>query len=699
MSRAQPLPPTGAVSELDPRGVQLPAPLLRALRDGLLSESALQRAFELARCSGEEESGARSLWLWLLAAALTARERGSTRFALRGEGGLAPILEELGAEGDTIEEALALLCAAQPSVHPLVGVFGDFKPLLCGPGSAKGSTSANEGDPWYCWQRDQLLEARIARALAARAAGTGWAAPAQKLSPGERALLAPLSDEQRRAVLLAMEAPLALISGGPGTGKTTIIATLLRLLAGRALPAQAIAIAAPTGRAAHRLAESLSQALARAADAARLTEAELALRTIEPKTLHSLLGLRPELGRSRSATKSAPRLGAQVVIVDECSMLDLPLFDALLSSLAQGSRLILLGDAKQLPSIDAGALFRDLCASPSLAPLQLTLTKPFRTSAAAEAGRALQRAASAIEAGDTEALLSRDAPGEAPTLTRRALAAELTFEGVELLSCEASAAREQLFDRWFEERTCGGAALAPLLRAPIALTPEHGAERAEPREEERLTRLFERLGSGRILCATREESRGSGAAALNAAMHQRALARGAASRSVTFGQTSDLQPGEPIMVLRNDPHLGVANGDQGLVMRVSRPGAGNGAREELAALFAQSGGYRAIPLRALEGRLQLSYAMTVHKAQGSEYESVAIVLPDEPIALFTRELLYTALTRAKRGALFVYGLGYGLGRPTGQPRPSAEALIARAVEAATIRHSGLSDALELALRA
>ncbi len=131
-----------------------------------------------------------------------------------------------------------------------------------------------------------------------------------------------------------------------------------------------------------------------------------------------------------------------------------------------------------------------------------------------------------------------------------------------------------------------------------------------------------------------------------------------------------------------------------MVMHISRPGAGSAERIELATLFAQSG-YRAIPLRALEGRLQLSSAMTVHKAQGSEYESVAIVLPDEPIALFTRELLYTALTRAKRSALFVHGLGRG----TGQPRPSAEALIARAVEAATIRHSGLSDALELALRA
>jgi len=374
---------------------------------------------------------------------------------------------------------------------------------------------------------------------------------------------------QRDAARKALANRLTLITGGPGTGKTTTLARLIGLLNEQAVAQGGsplrVALAAPTGKAAARMAESLEAA-------------GIQLPERGAMTLHRLLGVQAN-GKAFRHHRDCP-LAVDLLVVDEASMIDLSLMAHLLAALPPDARLILLGDRDQLAAVEAGAVFADLCDSKCLTPCLATLQTNFRF------GRdsAIGRLAHALRAGD-----SRSA-----------------FEVMQ--SADASIA-------WHRERAEHDlrAAIAAARQGYAAyLVAVAGGQAAEV--------LFAEFNRFRVLCALRAD-----ADRINQALQQQGLFAGL-----------------PVMVTRNDALLRLYNGDIGLMLHDPADGV-------LKACFpGESGeGVRWVaPVRL--SAWEPAWAMTVHKSQGSEFERVMLVMPavDTPVA--TRELVYTAVTRARR---------------------------------------------------
>lgn len=414
-------------------------------------------------------------------------------------------------------------------------------------------------------------------------------------------------NEQRRAVSLALHQRLAVISGGPGTGKTWTVTKLLLALEELALEKGAvlrIALLAPTGKAAHRLSESISRGLADAS----MSEAVRAALPTEASTIHRALGYQPRTPTrfQRNARNPLPH---DVVIVDEASMVDLALMTKLAEAVAQSARLILLGDKDQLASVEAGAIFGDILR----APVQNCSVHLSRSRRYAEAS-GIGRLAFALREGD-------------PTLARRALDAGMGANLVEL----------------------SGHDLRPLEAAIERRFQEYG-NAASP--EDRLVAL-DRF---RLLSAHRSGPRG--VVALNA-LCERVL-----GRSTRLTPKPGPYAGRPILITSNDYNLELWNGDVG-VLGPSLDGT------RLQGYFRREEGIRTVPLSRLPSH-ETVFAMTVHKSQGSEFDGVAVVLPEQPSPLLTRELLYTAVTRARTEvtlfgshAMLSAGMANGLRRTSG----------------------------------
>ncbi|HET9483870.1 MAG TPA: exodeoxyribonuclease V subunit alpha [Xanthomonadales bacterium] len=430
-------------------------------------------------------------------------------------------------------------------------------------------------------RRYHAYEVEVARALRALAAPTGAVAPR---ATGE--------DRQLHALERALAERLTVVCGGPGTGKTWTIARLVERLS-RDEPAARIAVAAPTGKAAARLTAALREALPAAASPPAAT------------TLHRLLGIggadrEPRHGRERP-------LPVDVLIVDECSMVDLALFAKMLRALAPHCRLVLVGDPRQLPAVEGGAVLGELAAlgasgEGGFGACVVTLDRSHRF----EQAGAIAALTRAIESGDPDATF-----------------AALRGSGV----------------AWHDDALL--AARAPfdaLARASYA-----GIRRASDPAS-----ALEALARFRVLCALRAGP--YGVSGINAAVES-ALGVARAERL--------RYPGRPILVLENDAALGLYNGDTGVVVADAERGA-----------VALVGDPRGAPRRHALSQLpahETAYAMTAHKAQGSEFEEVAIVLPPEPHPLVTREWLYTAVSRARSG-LHVFA-----------PRGAIEAALGRRV--------------------
>jgi exodeoxyribonuclease V alpha subunit len=584
----------------------LPQALGRILRDLNLGEAQAAFALELARMPRDLDPGGRRDVALLALALLAAQAQGHTRMPLEpGPGHPARALWEACGRGDLSPRALV----EDPRLAILVGAPGAARPIL------------RAGDHLHTHRAFTVERSLAAKVLALAGAGPLERAPVPE---GVFTEPVPLNPEQRAAVELALERPLALITGGPGTGKTAILSALLRALLHQPGVAPGdVALAAPTGKAAQRMGQALGRALGEGEGSPG------------PQTLHRLLAWHPARESFRHDEENP--LPARVVVVDEASMVGQELMEALLRALAPGARLILLGDADQLPSVEGGSVFKDLVET--LGDHARRLETSYRMRAEDPEGRAILSLARALQAGDPLA-----------GLPVREGAEQWLGSGAEWLEGDP----QPFLARWFRERILGLAEFPALANRVYA----HRDGAWAPGDGEALAALFRHWDRLRILCPLKEAPGLRGAEGVNALLHRwMHPVSGAGLRSET-----PFYAGEPLLMTANDYRRGVFNGDQGICLKVDL-----GGELRQAAVFPGAGGFRAFPLEGLRTRLELAYALTVHKAQGSEYDHVAILLPRPDHPALTRELLYTALTRARRSATLVgerEALGWAQGHPT-----------------------------------
>lgn len=497
-----------------------------------------------------------------------------------------------------------------------------------------------------------------------------------------------LSAEQQRAALHALINPLTVISGGPGTGKTSIVVTILRTLVRLGIDPTDIALAAPTGKAAYRMGESILKSLRslfpNVSDTPSHGETnthvanptynpiyDIALQQNcpAPMTLHRLLGYSPS--KDRFTAHEGNPLKAKVIIVDEGSMIDLFMMDQLVRAIHKDAKLIILGDAEQLPSVEAGAVFRDLVAGAQFA---VQLTHSYRMDAGRPEGKHILLVAQAANAGNWTALTSRESSS---CLMRRPDVSALRWRGVEHLPKTSATMQKQLLDAWYDGKTANLDKFASLISHIYTVGPDN---QFIEQDQIRLRQLFLHIESMRILTLTREMGSYS-AEAVNDYLHQRHLS----AMHPTLRGDVQFSPGEPVILTRNDYNLGLWNGDQGIILRVATPdddldlqgsltnpspatsansplsaqksaqkSARQHKRHKFRVVFRQDDGFIAHSASALRDHLSLAYAMTVHKSQGSEFSSVLLVLPEEDLPMLTREIIYTAITRSK-DSVVIYG--------------------------------------------
>ncbi len=428
---------------------------------------------------------------------------------------------------------------------------------------------------------------------------------------------APADDvSQRRATSIAVLSRVSVIAGGPGTGKTTTIARLITVLR-RQRPGLRIALAAPTGKAAARLTEAVHSAAGSISTAD--TDAAAALPALESSTLHRLLGRRPGV-TSRFQHDRDNRLPYDVVIVDECSMVSLTLMARLLEALPPAARLVLVGDPDQLASVEAGAVLGDLVYG--------TDEVYGAKSGDIHPDRAMATDAAESAAGTLPipvALLSTvhrfDAGGPIAELAEHVRAGRAD-EALEILLDGPPGID---FYPVADDEAIDGAALA----AVQAQTQHEKAAITAARAGDVATAL-DALDRHRLLCAHRAGPRG--------VQHwSDAVQRWLAAADPALQPRLDGRyAGQPLLVTANDYENGLFNGDTGLVVQQG---------DDLAAAFRRGGEPFVLPLVRLSD-VHPMHAMTVHRAQGSQFDEVTVLLPLATSPLATRQTFYTAITRA-----------------------------------------------------
>ena len=565
--------------------------------------------------------------------------------------------------------------AAQLAASPFVATPADAD-AIADPAPLAFERSADGAGLLYL-RRYREYERRLALQLR-RIAAQPMATDLTALAPTFARLFPQARDDDRqaRAAALALRRALLLVTGGPGTGKTTTIARLLALRVAAARQAGAppprIALAAPTGRAADRMADSLRRATAGLAEAGLDADVLAALPTAA-STLHRLLGVLPDSPDFRH--HAGHPLALDLLVVDEASMVDLPLMCKLAEAVPDGAQLILLGDADQLPSVEAGDV----------------LAAILEAAGAGDMLAADDAAALAPLLGASR-ILSHEAGALPPSLTREARRGGLGRGGL----ADATGLRGHrvhLVRGWRQHDSLQLAPLADAIRAGDVATARallqdgalanvhlHPVD-ADPLQAAGLD-LLPRLralatasdpaqalrdaGRLRLLTALREGP--FGARGLNARIEAQLSGR-------RIGSPPAWYPGRLLLVTENSPRHGLFNGDVGICLP-----AADGA---LLAWFAGDGaeGVRTFHPAALPAH-DSAFAMTVHKAQGSEFDTVWLQLPRQDARVLSRELLYTAITRARRelhvaGSLDVIaaalsrhasrvsGLGWRLGAHTG----------------------------------
>jgi len=456
------------------------------------------------------------------------------------------------------------------------------------------------------------------------------------------------TDWQKVACAVALRARLSVITGGPGTGKTYTAARLLALLlalhdAGSPLR---VALAAPTGKAAARLKQSIDDALTHlpVPSGAGLDLNALIARMGPARTLHSLLGARPDTRQFRH--HAAHPLDVDVLIVDEASMVHLEMMDALLQALPPTARLVLLGDRDQLASVEAGAVLGDLCRD-ATAGLYSTDTAQFvqRVAGQTLAAELVVPDPAPVLAQQTVMLRQsrrfKGAIGQLALAVNRgdAAAARAVFSGGFAGASSPSQSAEDApallaFQPTTPQVVCalalgtqGKPSYADCLRILQTGPAGPGAD-VHATWVGSVLKAFERF---RILCAVHQGEWGT--QGLNAAVQKALTDQG------LLRPQGDWFAGRPIMVTRNDAQLGVFNGDVGVVLP--------NLEGQLKAWFLDGNALRSVSVMRL-AQVETAFVMTVHKSQGSEFEHTALVLPPGGAEVLSRELVYTGITRARQ---------------------------------------------------
>ncbi len=471
----------------------------------------------------------------------------------RAEGNICVTLAEI-AETEGAPSVASLRKKLRAS--GIVGAPGEFAPLIL-------DTQERLYLRRYWEYEQQLAQAILSRTVTSAAAAKGE------------------TDLQQIAATKAVSSAFTVITGGPGTGKTWTVMKILSLL--RAQPGGdklQVKLAAPTGKAAARLTETI-----------RTVDDKLAATTI-----HRLLGYLP--GSPYFRHDAGHPLNADVVIVDEASMVDLALMAKLVAAVPPRARLILLGDRDQLASVEAGNVLADICAAAESArpndPLRGAVVALRRNYRFAEAG-GIFRLSTAINSGNADAALAT-----------------------------------------LQESANGAVQWEPLPKAPrlasILLARVNAGFRPflETDDPEKALKILQQF---RILCAVRHGA--CGIENLNAAAEE------ILAESGLLAPRRGWYRGQPIMITQNDYNLALFNGDSGIIL----PDAEDGG--ELRAFFLSAEGRLR---RFLPSRLpvhETAFAITVHKSQGSEFGRVLLILPESDSPVLTRELLYTGLTRAR----------------------------------------------------
>ncbi|MGC5248278.1 exodeoxyribonuclease V subunit alpha [Gordonia sp. DT219] len=605
-------PPSAIAAE--PHGIAAAGLLHQAMAAGILDAADIHVATRLVGMCGEPVSDTAQL---VTALAVRAVRLGSTCLAPRD------VAEPIG---DTTDPAMPALTLPSPEAmitalrsSPLVrgGAGGPLRPLVV----------ADSADGPLVYLRKYFQQEQVIRTVLAERSESAPGASVEEILRAVDDVFAGTADvapRQRLATAVAATRWTSVLTGGPGTGKTYTVARILAVLERLGSARLHVAVCAPTGRAVAQLQASLD-GMRRALGTGTGTGAhgDVAAPSVHAVTVHGLLGWRPG---SRPRYGRTNRLPHDVVVVDETSMLSVTAMSHLLEAVRPDARLILVGDPHQLASVEAGAVLADLverepsgtaldavtagladesgitvAERPRLADGIVELTRNFRNR------DGIAAVATAVNAGDADGVLELIGSGD--------------FDDVTLVDADEPAIRDDIV-AW-------GTALWSAARTADA----QGALRI--------------LDSHRVLCAHREGQWG----VQGWSRQITEWLNDVPGHPVVNVEAAIPAPGVPILVTANDRQNKVFNGDCGVAVALlseqSAPSAGEG-EPALTVAFRRS--EFSDPVFIPPARLadtMWAYAMTIHRSQGSQFDAVTVVLPPADSPLLTRELLYTAITRAK----------------------------------------------------